>query len=388
MPTNRHDPPPLPTISPRTAWTAWAACVFAAWLLLFAYHHLGALTEGREQPWLRPFVSEFTSALGMGLLFWLLHGFCARWPLEGRGAWRRLPGYALLLVLASTLHTSFVWASRSLLWQLLGMGSYAFGEMPLRYVMELPLQLIGLVILVGGIHAYRRIVRSRERELHTERVERDLALSQLRELQHQLHPHFLFNTLHTISSLLRSDPDRADSIIEKLGDLLRSSLGRRRVSTLHEELELIDDYVEIMRARFGDGLEVTIDVPDELSEALVPSLLLQPLVENSIRHGGVETRGSGAIHIEASSGAGEQMLLRVLDDGEALDPNTGLAGQGLRITRERLRLHYGDDQHLRAEPLEPGFLVELRLPISFLEEDPPVRGFGEQTPGGASCSGR
>src|SRR4030095_3935878 len=149
----------------------------------------------------------------------------------------------------------------------------------------------------AAVHALAYYRAGREGELRASQLEARLADAPLQLLKMQLHPHFLFNTLNTISELVHEDPLTADRMIASLSELLRQSLdaGAGDQVTLAKELELLDRYIDIQRARFGDRLDVRVDVEDEARDALVPILILQPIVENSIRHGPAG-RGLAATH--------------------------------------------------------------------------------------------
>jgi hypothetical protein len=230
---------------------------------------------------------------------------------------------------------------------------------PAPYVAELR-RFIGGHMLVG-IAAYASIAAvitaideraaRRNRELDTARLEADLAQAQLRMLQMQLQPHFLFNVLHGIAMLTDSDPAAAETMAVKLAELLRSTLRLRDVPevSLRAELELLRAYLEIEQLRFGDRLVVTFAVPDDLLDAPVPSFLLQPIVENAVRHGVAPRVETGHIAIGAVRDAGA-LLLSVEDDGLGFkaDPFT-VAGVGLGATRDRLTLRYGAAASIRCE---------------------------------------
>jgi signal transduction histidine kinase len=349
----------------------WFATVLAIGLLMFTYHHLAVLADGESRPFLKPFINELTAAFGAGLLFWPLRSLTLRFPLDRGRALRHAPVFGVALLLFSAVHTSLNWGLRSVLYPLAGLGPYNYGRMPLRYFMEFPVDVILFCLTIGGLHAFRRARRARERELQAARLEHTLSQAHLRNLQLQLQPHFLFNALNTISSMMYRDVERADAMIERLADLLRASLRTSSANRvpLHEELAVLDDYLAIMRARFSERLDVEIDVEDPAFQALVPPLVLQPLVENAIRHGGVEARGSGRIVVRARCENGS-LAIAVEDDGPGPAPGIDPLDQGLglRTTAERLRLLYGHEQQLTvgAAP-NGGCRVALRVPFVLAE---------------------
>ena len=351
----------------------WFATVLAVGLLMFTYHHLAVLAEGESRPFLKSLINELTAAFGSGLLFWPLRLLTARFPLDRRRALRHAPMYGAALLVFSAVHTSLNWGLRSALYPLAGLGAYNYGRMPLRYFMEFPVDVIVFCLTVGGLHAFRRARAARERELQAARLEHSLAQAHLRNLQLQLQPHFLFNALNTISSMMYRDVERADAMIERLADLLRASLRTSSANRvpLREELAVLDDYLAIMRARFAERLDIEIDVDDRAAQALVPPLLLQPLVENAIRHGGVEARGSGRIVVRARCEA-DSLVVSVEDDGPGPAPGIDPLDQGLglRTTAERLRLLYGNGQRLTVgDAPSGGCRVAVHVPF-VCEESP------------------
>ncbi|KRC82919.1 hypothetical protein ASE13_10480 [Sphingomonas sp. Root241] len=200
--------------------------------------------------------------------------------------------------------------------------------------------------LVGIIYAFKHYNRFLTSRLQLERVEKNLIASRLNALRLQLEPHFLFNTLNTISSEVVTNPNVAQGMIGDLGALLRQSLDCRDRTeiTLAQELSLLEHYLSIQRMRFGDRMEIGIDIEPETLSILVPPMLLQPLVENAIRHG-IEGRLSGGKVMVSAWRAGDQLQIRVLDDGVGLPPNWRMdasTGLGVRVARERLAALYPD----------------------------------------------
>ena len=221
-----------------------------------------------------------------------------------------------------------------------------------------------------GLDYYRRY---REREIEASRIETQLVRARLQALSAQIHPHFLFNTLHMISALVHRKPQVADSMITRLSELLRVSLDRtdRQEIPLGEELDTLMNYVEIMKTRFEDRLEISFDVPANVEKALVPPFILQPLVENAIHHGIMPRGTNGKVRVSAER-AGNNLILDVVDDGRGFpgDPRALIEkGQGLRITEDRLRHLYGEKASLKASNGEGGG-ARITLTIPFHEQAP------------------
>lgn len=344
---------------------AWFLLTTSLGTLLFLYKYLAPLTENEKVDVADPLITEFTGAYSAGLLFFALLLFMIRFPLfdrEGRFAGRRLPAYVLALLLYAVLHTSMMWASREVLFPLAGLGNYDYGRMPLRYLMEFPVQLVGFCVMVGVVHASWRMEEARKRRLRATELEASLARAQLQNLRLQLQPHFLFNALNTISSVMYADPAAADEMIDRLSELLRVSLRTTQTDEvlLGEELDTLDAYLAIMKARFGDRLDVRIDVDDEARAIPVPSMILQPLIENAVRHGNAERLGRGVISVRGRKRAG-MLLLEIEDDGPGSVAGISI-GLGLTTTKERLRILHGDRHRFEAKNIEGGFRVTIALP--------------------------
>jgi two-component sensor histidine kinase len=202
-------------------------------------------------------------------------------------------------------------------------------------------------VVLGADHAVRYHRETRERDLRAANLETALSRSQLSMLRAQLNPHFLFNTLNSIAVLLRRDPARAEDMVHRLGDFLRASLDgdEGQLSTLAAELARLRDYIDIEWQRFHDRLTVRFDVEPDTREALVPVFLLQPLVENAIRHGVAPRPGPVTVGVVAQR-VGDRLRLVIRDDGAGLrEPVT--EGTGLTNTRRRLDVLYGKGAQMR-----------------------------------------
>ena len=226
-----------------------------------------------------------------------------------------------------------------------------------------------LVGLAWGADTYAKF---RDRELAASQLETQLAQAELGALKMQLQPHFLFNTLNAIAALLKSKPEAAEGMILQLSEFLRLTLkntGRPDVS-LREELEFLERYLAIEKTRFADRLSTRFRIRSEVLDARVPNLLLQPLVENAIRHGIARDHRAGRLEVSASHERG-RLLLRVTDDGPGAPPGRVTEGIGLSNTRERLRHLFGDAYTLEYGN-EPGggFRVSLTLPLVSPESAP------------------
>jgi two-component system, LytTR family, sensor kinase len=228
------------------------------------------------------------------------------------------------------------------------------------FILDLPVYWM----IVGAAEIVRLVRTSNERERRTLRMETQLAEARLLVLQAQLQPHFLFNTLNTISVLMREDVDAADRVLVRLGGLLRRALdGSSKPETpLRDELAFLESYLEIEQTRFVDRLSYRLDVEQDVLDARVPSLIFQPLVENAIHHGIARRSAPGRVEITAQQRNG-RMFLTVRDDGPGVSSESTY-GVGLTNTRARLEQLYGTAQSFELASSEHGgTTVSLTLPF-------------------------
>ncbi len=221
--------------------------------------------------------------------------------------------------------------------------------------------------VVGVLHVLLYYSRFKDRELKAARLEAQLASTELQLLKMQLHPHFLFNTLHTIAAMMHKDVRRAEQMIMQLGDLLRLTLEGVNVEevTLKREVDFLQRYLDIQQVRFQERLQVNIDIQPNTWDACVPYLLLQPLVENAVQHGIARRSLPGRIEIFASRENGH-LLLSIRNDGPPANGGGVVrsGGMGLSNTRARLRRLYGPGHDFTMEHLATGCAeVQVRIPF-------------------------
>jgi signal transduction histidine kinase len=344
------------------------------------------------------FVSTFTDKpAAFGLLLTLNLGYWYSWaaltpgilrltqrfPFD-RSAWKMaIPIHIAGVVIATSLHTFLTVALR--------MGTYwAIGESidtwlheaQEMFFLNFDWEMMTYWTIVGVGTALRYLHEVRAKELAAVQLETRLVEARLHTLQRQMQPHFLFNTLNTISALMHRDVDAADEMIARLSDLLRMSLQRVGVQEvpLKEELDFLSKYLEIEQTRFRDRLTVVFDVQAETLHALVPNLLLQPLVENAIKHGIGPRPTPGQIAVRARVN-GAMLELDVQDNGVGLsaarltDFNRGV---GLSNTRSRLDHLYGSLHRFEfRQPAEGGLLVCIAIPMAALASEVDGEGEGE-----------
>jgi two-component system, LytTR family, sensor kinase len=253
-----------------------------------------------------------------------------------------------------------------------------YGSAPMRPPLRMflgvatPMNAVPLLAVVALVQTLESWRLARQSELDAARLGMQLAEARLDSLTSQLQPHFLFNSLQAISTLIHRDPAGADAMLDRLSQFLREVLRRdtRQEVSLGEELAVLESYLDISRQRLGDRLTIDIAVTPEASEGLVPFFLLQPIVENALHHGVAARANGGAIAIRAER-SGDQLHVEVTDDGPGLSARDDLPrrrgsgqGIGIRNTRERLRQLYGDACRLElSNRAEGGVRVTIALPF-------------------------
>jgi len=348
--------------------TVVAVVATAVGLLLFGYHYLNFVTRGVFTPVYVPLIEEMTGSWGAAVLLMGPALPLVR-KIRKRGGSLVIPSHMAVLIGFSFLHTSWNAATRQLIYTIFGLGHYDYGIMPTRYFMEFPMDVIVYVLFVSLVTLIDHYRASRDREVQVARLEGELNSLRLATLESQLQPHFLFNALNTVSSVMYEDLDAADSMLAALAELLRRTLrpSSEPEVSLHEELKTLDLYLAIMRARFADRLTVDVDIADDVRCAAVPPLLLQPLVENAFKHGNPGPSVPAHIALRARRSNGD-LLLEVEDNGPGI---AGVAdavignGVGLGNTKRRLGHLYGEDHHhlvLRNRP-SGGLTVSVQIPF-------------------------
>jgi LytS/YehU family sensor histidine kinase len=250
-----------------------------------------------------------------------------------------------------------MWGSREAIYALLGWGHYDYGDMRYRFFMEGQKQLVVYILLYCLMRfvAYARANREREREL-TE--------AKLAALKMQLQPHFLFNALNMISAHVHDNPAVADAMLQHLSNFLRATLKASSAQevSLREEIEFVESYLAIMKARFEERLKVDVALPAEVRETLVPHLLLQPLVENSIAHSLRDHARRAEISIAAQRD-GDRLRVVIEDNGPGINGQPSGGGIGLANTIARLQHLYGERQALTLRNRDEGGLrLTIELP--------------------------
>jgi signal transduction histidine kinase len=337
-------------------WIGAATCLTAAAVLFAGQVRFDYMYIGRSLAWGRALAVSLADWEPWTLLAPLVLTLAARQPLSrGRlGAALAVHVPASLLLATIKLVTE-AWLVRTIV----GGGRLPGG------VSKLYMAVLVYWAMVAAVQYAEQQRLVRDRELRASHLETELARAQIDALRMQLHPHFLFNTLNAISGLMREDVEAADAMLTQLGELLRTTLqneDRQRVP-LAEEIAWIRTYLQIQQTRFGPRLGVDVEVPAACEGALVPTLILQPIVENAIRHGFAVTPGPGHLSIAART-AGGSLHIDVEDEGPGV-PEPVREGYGLRNTRSRLHALYGDAASLTVRCRDGGRGTRSRIEFPF-----------------------
>jgi signal transduction histidine kinase len=308
---------------------------------------------------------------GWAILFPLIVFFAVRVRFERDNWWKVLPLHLLAATVFILLHDAIFVTAHYFVEPDVFVKDRSFVlAIGVLFVRNWTLDLAMYSFILSTVYVVDYYRRFQAERLRSSELKAALSHSELQTLKMQLHPHFLFNTLNTISALMHEDVHAADTMVARLGDFLRMTLenpGDHEVP-LWQEMEFIDAYLGIERVRFGDRLTITRDIDDEALEACVPNLILQPLIENAIKHGISRVTGEGRLAIRAKK-IGERLLIEVEDNGPASQPWNGRpkpvgSGIGLANTHARLRHVYHSDYSFELGPAVPhGTLATIEIPF-------------------------
>jgi signal transduction histidine kinase len=345
-------------------WGVWAlvGLFFSSQIYFYFYG------TAKQMTWPRALAWQMTAVVINALSTPFVLRFARRYRVD-RQAWRR----ALPLHLLAGTAFSAAWSAYHIVVDTAFAGTFStfkWSNLPRVIFVNLDKELLVYAIIVVVSHAIDYYQRYREGELRASQA-------QLQALKMQLHPHFLFNALHSISALVHTDPEAADKMIARLGDFLRLTLETSAAQEvpLRQEIEFLNCYLEIERIRFRDRLTTRIEVEPQALDCRVPNLILQPIVENAIRHGVSQRSAPGHVEVRAAR-SGSTLRLEVRDNGRGLPDGAGArpgkqGGVGLANTRARLQQLYGGSYRFDlANAPAGGAVVTLEIPLRVVAAEP------------------
>jgi hypothetical protein len=356
----------------------WKA--LAIWTAVGLFESLQAYAQGPPPGLERSFVRSLLNNLPWWLVWFaitpIIFRLAQRFPLGRERVWQHLSIHFVAGVVLAVFH---IWTAAAVLFPFLPAGHpapspHAFAKVLFQSYLAVETTTYWAVIAVFHAVFYQRSVRHFERSAErlatrNAQLERDVSAARLEALRMELNPHFLFNALNSVAGLVRTGArDQAVATLAQLGDLLRATLqsSHAPITALRSEVELLQQYLAIESVRFHDRLEVHFDIAPGTLEASVPCLILQPLVENAVRHGIAREPGGGTIHILATH-VSESLVLTVENrstTGRARLPAPHGSGVGLSNTRTRLAEMYGTTAAVLVQELSDGFRVTLQLPFT------------------------
>ncbi|UCD37224.1 MAG: histidine kinase [Fidelibacterota bacterium] len=305
-------------------------------------------------------------SMAYAMVSWYTFGFLAlpslylfnRYPLKREKVFTGIAVYLAASLMFSFLHTIIT----HLLWfRRFGPSFVVSDELPMHLVVHYSFNVVIFACVLGAYYLVTYYRSFREKEIRASQLEAQLSMSRLAVLKMQIQPHFLFNTLHAIGALMYDSVEAAHNMLTRLSDLLRISLEGtdQQEVTLDEEIHFLSQYLDIQRVRFQDRLSISLDIRPDTRSALIPSMILQPLVENAIKHGVEPHAGQAEVKIGSLVDNG-RLIVQIIDNGPGLTASAEIEaekGVGLVNTRERLRHLYGEEGSLSLENGPSGGLI-------------------------------
>jgi two-component system, LytTR family, sensor kinase len=346
----------------RTGWLLYAVLG----LLFGVYLGINQIVDlqGRANfaPW-KPLVWEISSVIVIFAFVPLILRFERHFRLDSRPRWRVVAAHAAAALVFSAWHVAGIVALRKMAYAIAGQ-TYNFGDVTIRFIYELQKDLITYAIILGVIFASREFQVRRTADLRATELAADLSEARLKHLTAQIEPHFLFNALNAISNRMHEDVEAADRMIADLGGLMRAAYDSDNhvLVPLSRELEWLRGYASMMTERFRGKLTFALNVAPGLGAVQVPRLLLQPLVENALRHGLPSGRGNLSVDVTCD---GTTLHYTVSDDGEGIKDTVIKPGTGLSNVARRLELLFPGAHTFALEPRSPkGTVATLSFPVA------------------------
>jgi signal transduction histidine kinase len=348
----RPTPPPAlgaPSLLRLVPWPAYVAFWAGIGLFLGSAELQHYLARGLTHPW-EPFLWELSSAFANGVLALAVYRWADALASPRHGLGTRVAGHLAGAAAFVLLHNAIMYTLRGLVYAVAGV-EYHPGGVAAVLGYEGFKDVVSYVLVASMSLGLRAFLRGQRQAAELARLDQALAAARLERLQEQIHPHFLFNTLNLVSSVMHEDVERADRILSELADLLRQSMSASRAAShaLADELRWVEPFLSIMRQRFGERLGVEIDVSAAAAACALPTLLLMAPIENAVKHGVARSSGPARVAVRARVD-GAELVIDIVDSGAAAAVPTAAAeggsGSGLANVRARLAALHGDAAHV------------------------------------------
>lgn len=352
------------SITPKWAWWAIAGTTTLGLINFGAEYSLHQSYDLRFQ-FLPRLFDELSGTWDLLILLPFILKFFDFKPIDPTNWAKRIPLYLIAMIVAGMAHTGLMTIIRSSLYPVLGFGTYDPGEMLYRFAMETAKFSPGFWFFYFGYLTYTKNKEKQKKALELIALQKELAEAKLESLKNQLNPHFLFNTLNIVSSIMYEDTKKADSLLADLSEFIRYNLSLEDSQTvsLRQEITITQKYIDIMACRFGDRLQVTTQIDSDLNDSQVPVFSIQPLVENAIKFTMESILETGEIEIRAEKENAE-LRIKVQDNGPGLGASAPGTKTGLKNLRQRLLSLYGDSAQLSLSDASPsGVSCVLTIPL-------------------------
>jgi hypothetical protein len=345
------------------AWAGYAAFWTGVGLFFGLAEWQHYIRYGGLHPW-EPFLWELSGSLSAGLLAVAIYRWNERLLARGSRLATIVAGHLAGVLVYTLAHCALMFGSRFAVYALVHV-AYEPGTLPSILGYEGAKDAVTYMLVLLLCMGWRAFVREQGLAAEVERVNAHLAQARLERLQEQVQPHFLFNTLNLVSSVMHEDVERADRILAELADLLRQSMSAARVAehTLAQEMRWVEPFLSIMRQRFGEHLQARIAVSEAASRCIVPTLLLMAPVENAVKHGVARSAKGTDVEVVAEVVDG-QLCIDVIDTSDApvLEPQPQAGGTGLANARARLATLHGGGAGITLQREDGRTRVRLMLP--------------------------
>ena len=341
-------------------WVAYAAFWLGIGLFFSLAEWQHYVRGGGPHPW-EPFLWEMSGSSTAGILAVAVYRLNDRLLARPRGLGVRIAAYLAGLVAFSLAHSALIYGMRFPVYALAGL-EYDPGDLRSVLGYESAKDVVTYALVLGLAMGWRSFQREQRQAAEVERLNAHLAEARLARLQEQVHPHFLFNTLNLISSVMHEDVERADRILSELADLLRQSMSAANAAehTLAQEMRWVEPFLSIMRQRFGERLRTHVAISQAAGACIVPTLLLMAPVENAVKHGVARSAAGAEVEVVADVVDG-QLRIDVVDSGDApVEPQSG--GTGLANARARLATLHGDAAGITLQREDGRTCVRVTLP--------------------------